>query len=64
MNSYEIHSAEAVEHQGRKHHQELTLSRIDRNDVKYYIPIPGMYGQEFNDFVCNLIIMNIILYYT
>ena len=54
---YEIHSAEAVEHQGRKHHQELTLSRIDRNDVKYFVPIPGQNGQEFNDFVCNLTIL-------
>ncbi len=53
---YEIHSAEAVEHQGRKHHQELTLSRIDRNDVKYYIPVPGQNGQEIVDFNCFMII--------
>jgi len=53
---YEIHSTEAIEHQGRKHHQTLTLSRIDRNDVKYYIPIPGQNGQEFTDFPCTLVI--------
>jgi hypothetical protein len=53
---YEIHSAEAIEHQGRRHHQELTLSRIDRNDAKYYISTPGQNGQQFNDFPCGLII--------
>ena len=53
---YEIHSAEAIEHQGRKHHQDLTLSRIDRNDGKYYIPVPGQNGEEFTDFACALVI--------
>jgi hypothetical protein len=53
---YEIHSSEAVEHQGRKHHQELTLSRIDRNDVKYYVPVPFINGQEFTDFNATLVI--------
>ena len=53
---YEIHSVEVNEHQGKKHHQELTLSRIDRNDVKYYVPVPFMAGQMFTDFNCSLVI--------
>lgn len=53
---YEIHSAEAIEHQGRRHHQSLTLSRIDKNDVKYYIGVPSDEGQMFQDFNCSLTI--------
>jgi len=48
---YEIHSAEAIELQGHKYEQQLTLSRIDKGDVKYYVPVPGIVGQKFEDFV-------------
>ena len=47
---YLIHSAEAIEHQGHKNGQEITLSRIDRGDVLQYIPVPGIMGQKFVDF--------------
>lgn len=53
---YEIHSAEAVEHQGYRHYQELTLSRIDKEDEKYLVPVPGMYGQYHQDFTASIMI--------
>lgn len=48
---YEIHSAEAIELQGHKYEQQITLSRIDKADIKYYVPVPGIMGQDFTDFV-------------
>jgi len=53
---YEIHTAEAIEHQGYRHYQELTLSRIDKTDEKYLIPVPGMYGQTHEDFMASIMI--------
>ena len=51
-----MHSSEQVEKQGRRVYQDLTLSRIDKNDVKYYIPVPGAGGEAFADFPCSITI--------
>lgn len=51
---YEILSPEAVEHQGIRHHQEVRLSRINKTDVKYEIPVPGIVGQAITDFRCQM----------
>lgn len=40
---YEVHSAEAIELQGKRYYQELTLSRIDQFDAKYNVPVPGIF---------------------
>jgi hypothetical protein len=53
---YLIHSAEAVEKQGRKMYQALTLSRIDKTDVLYYVPVPTIYGEALTDFTASITI--------
>jgi len=42
---YRVHAVEVTELQGHKYEQQLTLSRVDKNDVVYYVPVPGIMGQ-------------------
>ena len=51
---YVVHTAEAIELQGHRYYQELTLSRIDRMDAAYQVPIPGVVAEDTVDFVCAL----------
>ena len=53
---YEVHSAEFIEIQGRRTYQELTLSRIDKFDPKYNVPVPGFQGQGRETFIANVTI--------
>lgn len=53
---YKVHSAEAVEIQGRRMYQELTLSRIDKYDVAYDVPVPAFQGQAKTKFICKVVI--------
>lgn len=53
---YLIHAAEGVEKQGRRVYQALTLSRIDKTDVLYYLPVPGVMGDGQEDFTASICI--------
>ena len=44
---YLVHDSESVEKQGRRVYQSLTLSRIDKTDALYYVPVPS-YGAGYN----------------
>jgi hypothetical protein len=57
---YIVHAAENVEKQGRVAYQALTLSRIDKTDVRYYVPVPFVQGEAFVDFNCFLKILPVI----
>jgi hypothetical protein len=57
---YIVHSAENVEKQGRVAFQTLTLSRIDKDDILYYIPVPFVQGEARVDFVATLLITPVI----
>jgi hypothetical protein len=57
---YVVHSTENVEKQGRVAYQALTLSRLNKNDVAYYIPVPFVQGEARADFNCAIVITPVI----
>ena len=57
---YLVHSAENSEKQGRNMYQNLTLSRIDKMDVLYYLPVPGYLSEGFTEFAAQILITPVI----
>lgn len=51
---YVITSQESQEKQGRRVYQKITLSRRDKYDVVYDIPVPSVYGDAHKDFKASI----------
>jgi hypothetical protein len=57
---YIVHAAEVSDKQGRKMNQTLTLARVDKTDVLYYVPVPGVNGEAFTDFAATIAITPVL----
>lgn len=51
---YRISGQESEEKQGKRVYQRLTLTRADKWDVVYDIPIPSVYGDYHKDFKASI----------